>query len=104
MTPMALTGKQRSHLRGLAHALDPVVQVGKEGVSAAVVAAVSGALAAHELVKVRVLESSPLSRSDCAVALASATSAETVGEIGRIVMLYLRNPDRPRIVVPKAPG
>src|SRR5690349_13090031 len=95
-----LTGKQRSHLRGLAHGLDPIVQVGKEGVTEALVAALSRALWDHELVKVRVLQASPLDRSECAAELSKATESETVGEIGRIVMLYKRHPERPQITLP----
>ena len=48
-----LTGSERKYLRGLAHGLKPIVQVGREGVSPAVVASADAALRAHELVKVR---------------------------------------------------
>jgi len=95
-----LTGKQRSHLRGLAHHLDPVVQVGKDGVTPALVAAVQRALDDHELIKVRVLEAAPQDRREVAPLLAEATGAHVVGQVGRLVLLY-RMPKRdPRIRLP----
>jgi RNA-binding protein len=51
--PPALTGRQRQHLRGLAHAFEPLVHVGGGGVTDGVLRAVDTALRAHELVKVR---------------------------------------------------
>jgi RNA-binding protein len=95
-----LTGKQRSFLRGLAHHLDPVVQVGKEGLSAGVEAALAQALADHELVKVRVLESSPVDRSEAGAPLAQAAGAHVVGMVGRILILYRRS-EEPVIELPK---
>src|SRR5690349_9131036 len=49
-----LTGKQKSHLRSLAHALKPVVQIGHQGLTAGVVAALDVALERHELIKAKV--------------------------------------------------
>ena len=63
---MSLTGKQRRFLRAEAHALSPVVMVGKEGLSDTVLNAVREALLAHELIKVRQLDTAPLSREELA--------------------------------------
>jgi RNA-binding protein len=95
-----LTGKQRGFLRGLAHHLDPVVQVGKEGLTPGVSQALVEALAHHELVKVKVLESAPQSRSEAATPLAEAVGAHVVGMVGRIVILYRRS-DEPAITLPR---
>lgn len=95
-----LTGKQRQFLRGLAHALSPIVQIGKEGITESLTQAVDQALTDHELIKVRVLETSPLERRECEEALANACKAHGVGTIGRIVMLYRRHPEKPKIKVP----
>lgn len=97
-----LRGKQRRHLRGLAHHLEPVVVIGKEGVTDSLLAATDRALTDHELVKVRVLESSPIERVACAEKLATTLAAARVGEIGRIVMLYRPHPKLPRIVLPRS--
>lgn len=97
---MQLSGKQRRHLRALGHHLDPVVQVGKEGVSEGVIAAVAQALSTHELVKVRVLETCGEGRSAVAASLARACDAAVAGVIGRTLLLYRAHPERPRIELP----
>ena len=93
---MPLTGKQRHHLRALAHHLDPVVQIGHEGVSAAVVAQIDAALAAHELIKVRVGSECPLDREEAAEAIAAAARAEIAQIIGRVVVVWRRRPTATR--------
>ncbi len=99
---MSLTGKQRRHLRALGHELAPVTQVGKGGVSKAVIAAVDRALADHELVKIKLLESLDVDRDEAAGLLAAGTSAEIAQVLGRTVLLYRPDPDEPRIKLPKA--
>lgn len=96
-----LSGKQRSHLRSLAHHLDPTVQIGKEGLSDGVAAAVREALARHELIKVRVLETCELDREALAAPLAEATGSHVVGGVGRVVMLYRMHDEQPTIVLPR---
>lgn len=98
--PADLTGKQRRHLRSLAHHVDPVIQIGKEGLSEQLLAAVRTTLADHELVKVRVLEASPLDRHEVAEPLAQAAGAHLVGTVGRIVMLYRMRAENPTIELP----
>jgi RNA-binding protein len=100
---MPLSGKQRRFLRAEAHALEPVVMVGKEGLTETVVSAVQDALLAHELIKVRVHESSPVERKDVSEQLPELAKAELAGVVGRIVILYKRHPQKPRIVLPKEP-
>ncbi len=97
-----LSGKQRRHLRGLAHHLDPVVQIGKDGLSPGIESALRDALERHELVKVRVLESAPLDREEAKEPLARAAGAHVVATVGRIVILYRMRKDEPRIALPKA--
>jgi RNA-binding protein len=101
---MSLTGKQRRYLRGEAHGLEPVIHVGKEGLSESLASAVNDALLAHELIKVRVLDGCPLERDEVAEALPGLVKADFVGLIGRIVILYKRHPHKPKIVVPKDKG
>lgn len=95
--PRDLTGKERRHLRSLAHHLSPVVQVGKEGVSHAVRRQVDRALDDHELIKVRVGEASPDDRHMVAQALTESLGAHLAGMVGRVVILYRRHPEKPRI-------
>jgi RNA-binding protein len=96
----ALTGKQRRHLRALAHHIDPVVQIGKGGMTDALTGAVDRALSDHELVKVRVLEGAPADRHELAQPLADALHAQVVGTVGRIVILYRMRKKNPEIVLP----
>ena len=96
-----LTGKQRSFLRGLAHHLVPVVHVGKDGLGDTIIAATREAIAVHELIKVKVLETAPDSRDEVAEPLAKATGAHVVATIGRIVVLYRMHDEKPVIDLPK---
>jgi RNA-binding protein len=87
-----LTGKQRRFLRGLGHHLDPVVQVGKEGISEGLVAALDAALLEHELVKVRLGDAVGDDRRTVAAGLADASGAELAQVLGRTLLLYRARP------------
>lgn len=100
---MQLTGKQRRHLRGLGHALQPVVHIGKEGVSEGVLQALDSALADHELIKVRLTSGSLLDRDEAAEEMARGTRSEVAQVLGNTVLLYRPDPEEPRIQLP-APG
>ncbi len=97
-----LSGKQRRFLRSEAHHLDSLIQVGKEGLSDSVVAAIAQALNDHELVKLRVLENAPLDRRQLADELPGRVGAHCVGQIGHVVTLYRRHPTRPQVALPQA--
>jgi RNA-binding protein len=94
---MALTGKQRRALRALGHHLKAVLQVGHAGVTPGLSAALEQALHDHELVKVRVLETAPESRTVVAAALAAATASEVAQVLGRTVLLYRPRPEDSKI-------
>lgn len=98
---MAITSKQRAQLRGLAMNLDTIVQVGKGGVTEAVIDSVSAALKARELIKGKVLENSMLTAREACDALAEACKAEPVQVIGTKFVLYKRNEKEPKIVLVK---
>ena len=98
---MAITSKQRAQLRGLAMQQDTIIQVGKGGVTEAVIDSVSAALKARELVKGRVLENSMLTAREACDALAQACRAEHVQVIGTKFVLYKRNEKEPKIVLVK---
>lgn len=98
---MALNPKQRAHLRSLAHHLKPIQQIGKEGLTEAVVRTIQDALNTRELLKVKVQEAAPLSARDAGAELAQRIEqAEHVQTIGRTVVLYRRHPDKPEIKLP----
>ncbi|HUJ26938.1 MAG TPA: ribosome assembly RNA-binding protein YhbY [Myxococcales bacterium] len=93
-----MTGKQRRYLRALGHALKPVIQVGQDGVSDALVKAADEQLEAHELIKVKILE--PNDRSECAGQLAQKSGAELAQVLGRTALLYRARKEKPAIVLP----
>ncbi|MDX1631896.1 MAG: ribosome assembly RNA-binding protein YhbY [Thermoanaerobaculia bacterium] len=82
-----LTSAERSRLRGAAHHLKPVVQIGKDGLSPGVVAEVDRSLEAHQLIKVR-LAGDREEREEQARTLAEASESELVGTIGAVAILY----------------
>ena len=88
-----MTSKERARLKGLAASEDTIIQVGKGGITDSVVASVDTALAARELVKGRVLESSMLSSREACQSLASACGAEAVQAIGNCFVLYRKRPE-----------
>lgn len=98
---MAITSKQRSQLRALAAAEDTIIQVGKGGVTEAVIESVNAALKARELVKGKVLENSMLTAREACDALAQACKADQVQVIGTKFVLYKRNEKEPKIVLVK---
>jgi len=93
-----LSGKQRRHLRALGHHLQPVVQVGHEGITEALVNETDRQLASHELIKVKIGESQD--RHGSADLLAERTGSQVAQVLGRTALLYRPRKDEPRIVLP----
>lgn len=97
---LVITGKQRRHLRALGHHLDPIVQLGKQGLTAGAERAVDEALGRHELVKIKLLTECPADRDEVASALSESLAA-TIGQtLGRTILLYRRHPKKPVITLP----
>lgn len=103
LNPKMLSSRQVQHLRGLAHSLQPVVQVGKEGASEGIIKQADEAIVRHELIKVRLPQVEKEQRKEMARAMSAAIPAHLVGELGRIVILYRRHPEKPRVDLPKNP-
>jgi len=80
--------------------MDPIVQIGKTGVSHSVVAGAQEALVARELIKVRVLQNCPDEPKYAIAELAEAMGAELVQVIGRNGLLYKPNPEKTKIELP----
>jgi len=98
---VAITPKQRAHLKSLAHHLKPVVYVGKEGVTESTVRSMEEALNTRELIKVRVQEAAPQDVREAGAELAERVAgAELVQTIGRVAVIYRRHPEKPEIVLP----
>ena len=95
-----LTSKQRAYLRGLANAQEPILHVGKEGVTEAVTAQADEALLARELIKGTVLQNCPLSAREALDLLCENTGAEPVQTIGNRFVLYRTREKNPEILLP----
>jgi len=95
-----LTTKQRQYLKGLAHALSPVVRVGRDGLTPPVIIETKKSLLAHELIKVRIESDDSSARREIAEELARAADAELAGTIGKLAILYRRREEKPKIKLP----
>lgn len=93
---MTLTSKQRAELRAEAHHLKPVVHVGHQGLTPALIASLDDALRTMELVKVQLARTVDEKPKEAAAALAAATASEIVQVIGRKATLYRENPELQR--------
>jgi RNA-binding protein len=87
-----ITSAQRKKLRALAHHLEPVVMIGKQGLTPAVTSAADRALHDHELIKVRFLEFKDEKKSLTA-RLAESTRSEIAGILGHVAILYREHAD-----------
>ncbi|RAL21718.1 ribosome assembly RNA-binding protein YhbY [Lujinxingia litoralis] len=94
-----LTGKQRRHLRTLAHSLKPLVYVGQRGVSDNLIENVQAQLLAHELIKVKIHEGDGL--AEAAEAIVAGTGAQLAQKIGHTLVLYKAHPKKPTIRLPR---
>jgi RNA-binding protein len=89
-------GDLRRALRGHGHAMSPVVQIGKSGVTEAVIRQVHQALADHELIKVKIGGECPIDRHAVADRLGGEPGINVVQTVGRVLLLYKRHPRTPR--------
>lgn len=96
-----ITTKQRAYLRSLANGIPAILQVGKEGVTEALVKNIDEALVAREIVKVSVLETSPVSAKEAIEEVMNGINGcEAVQVIGRKFVVYKRNLKEPKIILP----
>lgn len=86
-----ITTKQRSVLRSLCNTLDPVLQVGKEGITDGTIMQANALFEARELFKIKVLNNSDMSAREVASQLAEKTHCEIVQCIGNKVSVYRRS-------------
>ena len=97
-----LTAAQNRFLRGQAHGLKAMLQVGGKGVTDALVAEIDGALEHHELIKVKVSGEDREARDTMIDELAARTDAALVQRIGHVAILYRPSKDRRQIVLPRS--
>ncbi|MDH5832502.1 ribosome assembly RNA-binding protein YhbY [Luteimonas kalidii] len=97
-----LTAAQNRFLRGQAHDLKAMLQVGGKGVTDALVAEIDGALEHHELIKIKVAAADRDERDQLIARIAESAGAALVQRIGHVAVLYRPSKDRRQIVLPRA--
>ncbi|MEQ1511130.1 MAG: ribosome assembly RNA-binding protein YhbY [Lysobacteraceae bacterium] len=98
---IALTNAQNRFLRGQAHGLKAMLQIGAKGLTDAVIAEVAAALEHHELIKVKVAAADREARDAMISDLASRCDAALVQRIGNVAVLYRPSTDHRQIVLPR---
>lgn len=96
----ALNERQKKHLRGLGHALHPLVGVGQHGLTDGVVAELDRALTDHELVKVRVRAADRAGRDEALTSLAERTKSALVARVGHVGLYFRPRSRASKIVLP----
>jgi RNA-binding protein len=99
---MQLSDKQLRFLRGRAHALKPVIQIGQHGLSAGVLGETRRALADHELVKLRIQAADRAARDALLAEVVRATDSALVTRIGHVAVLFRPNAVLSKIPLPEA--
>ncbi len=100
--PIALTNAQIRFLRGQAHDLKAVLQVGGKGITDALVAELDLALEHHELIKVKIGAQDRQQRAALIDALVQRSGSALVQRIGHIAVLYRQSSEKRHIVLPRA--
>lgn len=83
-----LKGKQKRYLRSQAHHMQPIFQIGKNGVTQELINQIDDALEKREMFKINLLQNTDEMADDAAEVIATATGAEVVQIIGRVIVLY----------------
>ena len=97
---MRLSAGQKKHLRSLGHALSPVILIGQQGLTDAVVAETASALETHELIKVRARVGNRDLRDGILASLADRTGSSLVQTIGNVGLFYKKKKELPKILLP----
>ena len=91
----SLSPSERKLLKARAHALKPVVAIGNEGLTAAVLKEVDTSLKAHDLIKIRVTGDDREARETLLGEICHRSGASAVQHIGKILVVYRENLDQP---------
>lgn len=91
--PVALTPRERAHLKARAHVLEPKVMVGHGGLTPAVIAEIDRALTAHELIKVKILGDDRAAREAMGDEICTGTDAAPVQRVGKVIVLWRPRPE-----------
>ncbi len=96
-----MTSKQRAYLKSLASVIDPILQIGKSSLTPEYIEAVREAFNTRELIKINVLKNCIDDPKEMAQIIADRSGSQVVQVIGRKIVLYKPDKDKPKIVLPK---
>lgn len=94
---MSLTSKKRAFLRKKAHNLEPIIRIGKDGYSDTLAQGVLEAITPRELIKAKILQNSEVDKNEIAYQISEKIGAEVVGIVGRTIIFYKENKEKPTI-------
>ncbi len=86
-----LNSKQKKFLKSEAHHLSAIFQIGKDGISEKQINTINDALAAKELIKVKLLDTCPITTREAAIEISAGTKADVVHIIGHTIILYKKS-------------
>ena len=95
-----ISSKQRSYLRSLANTMDPIFQLGKNGIEENFLKQIDDALEAREIIKINVLNNSGYESREASDIICKELNCEGIQAIGSKVVLYRRSEKNPRIELP----
>lgn len=95
-----MTSKQRAYLRSLANTLDPIFQIGKNGISDPLIKQLDDALEARELIKITVLETAPETVKDLGNKISEKTNSIFVQSVGNKITLFRKRNKDSKIHLP----
>jgi len=97
---MTLSNKQKQYLKGLAHTIKPVVQLGNNGLTEGVLAEIDGAIKHHELIKIKIPTDDKEEKALIIEAIIRETGATKLQSIGHVLVLFKQSNDK-KIELPK---
>lgn len=98
---MELSAKKKQYLKGLAHSLSAVVQLGRGGLTPAVIAQMNQALDDHELIKIKLGKECPQTTKEVSAFVVPELKCQMIQTVGRVMVLFRRHPKKPKVDLPR---
>ncbi len=92
-----MNSRQREYLRKAAHDLEPMVRLGKDGFTDNQAQSILDVIESRELIKVKILQNSRVEKEEVAKEIEEKTGCEVVGIIGKTIILFKENSEKPKI-------
>lgn len=92
-----MNSKKRAFLRKRAHKLEPIVRIGKDGLTENIVKSIFEAIESRELIKLKILQNCEIEKQQIYSQLMEVKDLEVVGIIGRVIIIFKENKDKPSV-------